>query len=65
MGNRPNILFIMSDDHAFHAISAYTRLNNLRNEINQTPNIDRLATEGALFSDCYCIHTKSCQYPNG
>ncbi len=41
---RPNILFIMSDDHAYQAISAYS------NELIQTPNIDRLAKEGAIFS---------------
>src|SRR5437762_9835580 len=40
---RPNIIFIMSDDHAAHAISAYG------SRVNQTPNIDRLAREGALF----------------
>jgi arylsulfatase A-like enzyme len=37
---RPNIIFIMSDDHAAHAISAYG------SRVNQTPNIDRLAREG-------------------
>ena len=41
---RPNILFIMSDDHAYQAISAYS------NELIQTPNIDRLAKEGAIFT---------------
>ncbi|MFW5758225.1 MAG: sulfatase [Bacteroidota bacterium] len=41
---RPNILFIMSDDHAYQAISAYD------NSLIQTPNIDRLADEGALFT---------------
>ena len=41
---RPNIIFIMSDDHAFQAISAYG------NGLNNTPNIDRLANEGALFT---------------
>ncbi len=39
----PNILFIFSDDHAQHAISAYG------SKVNQTPNIDRLANEGAKF----------------
>src|SRR5690606_10393426 len=39
-----NILFIMSDDHAFQAISAYGR------GLNQTPNIDRIAKQGALFT---------------
>ena len=39
----PNIVFIMSDDHAYQAISAYGH------ELNNTPNIDRIANEGALF----------------
>ncbi|MEK9612847.1 MAG: sulfatase [Flavobacteriaceae bacterium] len=39
----PNIVFIMSDDHAFQAISAYGY------GLNNTPNIDRIAQEGALF----------------
>src|SRR5438046_3610793 len=42
---RPNILFIMSDDHAAHAISAYG------SRVNRTPNIDRLAREGALLEN--------------
>ncbi len=40
---RPNILYIMSDDHAYQAISAYGY------GLNKTPNIDRLAEEGAIF----------------
>jgi arylsulfatase A-like enzyme len=40
---RPNILFIMSDDHAYQAISAYGH------GLNETPNIDRIAKEGAIF----------------
>ena len=42
---RPNILFIMSDDHAYQAISAYS------NTLIKTPNIDRLANEGMLFTN--------------
>ncbi|WP_276166044.1 sulfatase family protein [Zobellia alginiliquefaciens] len=42
---QPNILFIMSDDHAYQAISAYD------NKLVQTPNIDRLAKEGMLFTN--------------
>ncbi|WP_286813560.1 MULTISPECIES: sulfatase family protein [unclassified Maribacter] len=42
---RPNILFIMSDDHAYQAISAYD------SKLIQTPNIDRLAKEGMLFTN--------------
>ena len=44
---RPNILFIFTDDHAAHAISAYG------SKINTTPNMDRLANEGMLFKKCY------------
>ncbi len=43
--DRPNILFIMSDDHAYQAISAY------QDHLLQTPNIDRIAQEGMLFSN--------------
>ena len=48
---RPNILFIMSDDHASHAISAYD------SRINQTPNIDRIAKEGIRFNNCFCTNS--------
>jgi arylsulfatase A-like enzyme len=43
---RPNILYIMADDHAAHAISAYG------SKINKTPNIDRLAKDGIRFNQC-------------
>ena len=42
---RPNILFIMSDDHAYQAISAYDT------SLIRTPNIDRIAKEGMLFTN--------------
>jgi len=42
---RPNILFIMSDDHAYQAISAYS------DKLIQTPSIDRIATDGMLFTN--------------
>jgi arylsulfatase A-like enzyme len=45
---RPNILFIFSDDHAYQAISAYGDARKLI----QTPNIDRLAREGMIFQRC-------------
>ncbi len=48
---RPNILFIMSDDHAAHAISAYG------SRVNQTPNIDRLANTGMRFQHCFCVNS--------
>ncbi|MDC1105735.1 sulfatase [Prolixibacteraceae bacterium] len=44
---QPNIIFIMSDDHAYQAISAYGH------NLNQTPNIDRIANEGVLFTHGY------------
>jgi arylsulfatase A-like enzyme len=42
---RPNIIFIMADDHAYQAISAYD------NKLIQTPNIDRIARMGMLFTN--------------
>ncbi|CAD5264189.1 MULTISPECIES: sulfatase [unclassified Imperialibacter] len=42
---RPNIVFIMSDDHAYQAISAYS------NKLIETPNIDRIAKQGMLFTN--------------
>ena len=56
---RPNILFIMTDDHAAHAISAYG------SRVNKTPGIDRLAQEGALFQDVFvtnsiCTPSRAC-----
>ncbi len=44
---RPNIVFIMSDDHAYQAISAYGH------QLNKTPNIDRIAKNGAIFSNSF------------
>jgi arylsulfatase A-like enzyme len=44
--SRPNILYIMADDHAAHAISAYG------SKINKTPHIDRIAKEGMRFTRC-------------
>ena len=48
---RPNILYIMSDDHAAHAISAYG------SRINQTPNLDRLAKEGMRFDRVFAVNS--------
>lgn len=48
---RPNFIFIMADDHANRAISAYD------GSINYTPNIDRLANEGAIFSNSFCSNS--------
>jgi arylsulfatase A-like enzyme len=49
--DRPNIVFIMSDDHAAHAISAYG------SQVNQTPNIDRLAREGMLLRNVFATNS--------
>src|SRR5687768_11586092 len=48
---RPNILFIMSDDHAYQAIGAYG------SGLNQTPNIDRIAKEGLRFDRCFVTNS--------
>ena len=51
--SRPNIIFIMSDDHAYQAISAYS------DHLIQTPNIDRIADEGMLFTNA-CVTNSIC-----
>ena len=48
---RPNILFIMSDDHAAHAVGAY---DGRLAELNPTPNLDELAREGMRFDNVFC-----------
>ena len=48
---RPNILFIMSDDHGYQAISAYD------GTLNKTPNIDRLADEGIRFTQSFVTNS--------
>lgn len=67
---RPNILFIMTDDHATQAIGCYG------SKLMQTPNIDRIAAEGMKFNNCYvtnaisgpsraCILTGKMSHVNG
>lgn len=51
--SRPNILFIMSDDHAYQAISAYS------DKLIKTPGIDRIAQEGMLFTNA-CVTNSIC-----
>ena len=51
---RPNIIFIMADDHATQAISAY---NHPISQLAPTPNIDRLANEGAIFKNNFCTNS--------
>jgi arylsulfatase A-like enzyme len=48
---KPNILFIFSDDHAEQAISAYG------SKVNQTPHIDRLAAEGVRFTNSFVTNS--------
>ncbi len=48
---RPNILFIMTDDHAAHALSAYG------SKLNQTPNLDRIASGGMLLKNCFVTNS--------
>ena len=48
---RPNVLFIMSDDHASHAMSCYG------SRINQTPNLDRISDGGIRFDNCFCTNS--------
>ncbi len=48
---RPNILFIMSDDHSCNTIGAYG------SKIGKTPNIDRLAKQGALLLNSFCANS--------
>ena len=49
--SRPNIIFIMSDDHAAHAISAYG------SRVNRTPHLDRIAHEGMRMDAVYCTNS--------
>ncbi|MEP3481776.1 MAG: sulfatase [Fuerstiella sp.] len=52
--NRPNILFIFSDDHAPHAIGAY---DGWLKSVNPTPEIDKLAAQGMLFQNSFCTNS--------
>ena len=48
---RPNIIFIMTDDHAAHAIGAYG------SRVNETPHLDRLAKDGALLTNVFATNS--------
>jgi arylsulfatase A-like enzyme len=50
-GQKPNILFIFTDDHAAQAVGAYG------SRINKTPNLDRIAREGMLFRNAFCTNS--------
>ena len=60
---RPNILYIMADDHAAHAISAYG------SKINKTPNLDRIARDGMRFDQLLRhqlhLHAEPGRHPHG
>jgi len=51
---RPNILYIMSDDHACNAISAY---GGRLADVAPTPNIDRIAKEGVRLEKCFVTNS--------
>lgn len=48
---RPNIIFIMTDDHASHALSCYG------SKVNRTPNMDRLAAGGMRFANAFVTNS--------
>jgi len=52
---QPNILVIFSDDHSLQAITAYGKSRFAK--YFQTPNIDRIANEGALFTNSFCANS--------
>ena len=52
--NRPNIIFILSDDHTTNAISAY---GGLYKDIAPTPNIDKIANEGAILKNTFATNS--------
>jgi N-acetylglucosamine-6-sulfatase len=55
--DKPNILFIMADDHTTQAIGVYgSRLAGL----NPTPNIDRMAQQGMRFDGVFCTNSICC-----
>jgi arylsulfatase A-like enzyme len=51
LASPPNIIFIFSDDHARHAISAYG------SKVNQTPHLDRMAKDGAIFQNAFVTNS--------
>lgn len=49
--SRPNVVFVLTDDHAAHAIGAYG------SRVNVTPNLDRIADEGMRFDNAFCTNS--------
>ncbi|MBK1875519.1 sulfatase family protein [Pelagicoccus mobilis] len=52
--DRPNILFVFTDDHAPHAIGAY---DGWLKPLNPTPEIDKLAAAGMVFENSFCTNS--------
>ncbi|QQE11587.1 sulfatase [Planctomycetota bacterium] len=50
---RPNVIFILTDDHASHAMSCYGSV------LNETPQLDRIANNGVRFDNCFCTNSLS------
>jgi len=49
--DRPNILFIFADDHGYQALGCYD------SQVNETPNLDRIAKEGMRFDRCFVTNS--------
>src|SRR5688572_277738 len=54
---QPNVVFLMSDDHAAHAISAYQKYLKHGAHLPRTPNLDRLARSGMLFVNSFVTNS--------
>ena len=52
--DRPNVLFIMSDDHTAQSLGAYA---TVLKPLNPTPTLDKLATEGMVFENAFCSNS--------
>ena len=48
---KPNIIFIMTDDHSYQTLSAYD------NRFIQTPGLDRIANEGVTFTNSFVANS--------
>jgi arylsulfatase A-like enzyme len=57
VSGRPNVVFILSDDHAAHAISAYQAVLKYGVKLPATPNLDRLASDGMLFVNSFVTNS--------
>ncbi len=51
---RPNVLFIMSDDHTWQALGCY---NSRLAYLDPTPTLDKLAAEGMVFENAFCTNS--------